>query len=66
MLRRVAILTAVVSAALTVVPAATSAQPDPDPTVVRTDAGYMRGVADDDVVRFSGVPYAAPPTGDRR
>ena len=26
----------------------------------------MRGVADDDVVRFSGVPYAAPPTGDRR
>ena len=66
MLRRVAILTAVVSAALTVVPAATSVPPDPDPTVVRTDAGYVRGVADDDVVRFSGVPYAAPPTGDRR
>ncbi len=66
MLRRLATLTAVVSAALTVVPAATSAPPDPDPTVVRTDAGYVRGVADEDVVRFSGVPYAAPPTGDRR
>jgi len=66
MLRRLAALTAVVTATLTVVPAATSAPPDADPTVVRTDAGYVRGVADDDVVRFSGVPYAAPPTGDRR
>jgi para-nitrobenzyl esterase len=40
----------------------TSAPPD----LVRTDAGELRGVVDGDVVRFKGVPYAAPPVGDLR
>lgn len=46
----------------------------PVPTLVRTDAGWVRGSLDDrgdepvgnDVVRFSGIPYAAPPTGENR
>jgi para-nitrobenzyl esterase len=38
----------------------------PDPTVVRVEGGWLRGQVTDDVVRFTGVPYAAPPTGDRR
>ncbi|MEV4346313.1 carboxylesterase family protein [Actinoplanes sp. NPDC049596] len=33
---------------------------------VRTDAGLVRGVAHEGYRTFQGVPYAAPPTGDRR
>jgi para-nitrobenzyl esterase len=35
-------------------------------TVVRVEAGTLRGVADDSMVRFQGVPYAAPPVGALR
>lgn len=39
-------------------------------TVARTDAGTVRGKLDSsagaEVVRFSGIPYAAPPVGARR
>lgn len=39
-------------------------------TVVRVDSGTLRGeadrYADTELVRFSGIPYAAPPVGDRR
>jgi para-nitrobenzyl esterase len=35
-------------------------------TVVRVDAGPLRGVAADSVVSFKGVPYAAPPVGPLR
>jgi para-nitrobenzyl esterase len=37
-----------------------------DDTLVRISTGALRGVAAGDVVRFLGVPYAAPPLGDRR
>ncbi|MEU5161832.1 carboxylesterase family protein [Streptomyces sp. NPDC020875] len=34
--------------------------------VIRTDAGTVRGHADGEVLRYRGIPYAAPPVGDRR
>ncbi|MFS0773250.1 carboxylesterase/lipase family protein [Sphingomonas sp. 1P08PE] len=34
--------------------------------VTRVDAGQLRGRAEGGVRRFMSVPYAAPPTGDRR
>ncbi|MEU6206157.1 carboxylesterase family protein [Micromonospora musae] len=34
--------------------------------VVRTDRGLIRGVTGDGYRTFHAVPYAAPPTGDRR
>ena len=41
-----------------------SAAPSAD--VVRTDKGLVRGVADGAFRVYQGIPYAAPPTGDRR
>jgi para-nitrobenzyl esterase len=37
-----------------------------DPTLVATQNGNVRGVADGDSVAFRGIPYAAPPVGDLR
>jgi len=34
--------------------------------IVRAPAGAVQGVAQDGVVAFKGLPYAAPPVGDRR
>ncbi|MES2174286.1 MAG: carboxylesterase family protein [Pseudomonadota bacterium] len=34
--------------------------------IVPTGAGLVRGTVMDGIARFLGVPYAAPPTGDRR
>ena len=34
--------------------------------LVKTEAGLVLGAADDDVVAFKGVPYAAPPVGPLR
>lgn len=34
--------------------------------LVRTEAGWVRGVAADGHTTFSGIPYAAPPIGPRR
>jgi len=51
------------------VPAAETASPDRSVPVAATDAGLVRGTrlgADGTVRRFAGIPYAAPPTGDRR
>jgi para-nitrobenzyl esterase len=41
-------------------------QPSAEPTVVRTDAGLVRGQADGDARVFNGIPYAAPPKGPLR
>lgn len=35
-------------------------------TTVRTDKGLVRGAADASVRTFEGIPYAAPPVGERR
>ncbi|PWV80064.1 para-nitrobenzyl esterase [Prauserella marina] len=37
-----------------------------DPAVVSTDNGPVRGTVADDHRSFQGIPYAAPPTGERR
>ncbi|MEE6288426.1 carboxylesterase family protein [Georgenia sp. MJ173] len=37
-----------------------------DHTLVRTEDGAVRGTADDEVRRFQGIPFAAPPVGDLR
>lgn len=42
------------------------AAPPADPTRARVTAGWLRGVEDDGVVAFRGVPFAAPPVGPLR
>ncbi|MFG2295397.1 carboxylesterase/lipase family protein [Streptomyces sp. NPDC048603] len=37
-----------------------------DGPTVRTDQGLVRGTVTDTVRTFQGIPYAAPPTGERR
>jgi para-nitrobenzyl esterase len=38
----------------------------PDTTIVKTESGSVQGVAKDGVIRWLGIPYAAPPIGDLR
>lgn len=67
-LRRAAVGLVVVATVLTVGGTA-SAQPSyarPDPAVVRTDSGPVRGIVARDHRSFLGIPYAAPPQGDLR
>ncbi|HSG59880.1 MAG TPA: carboxylesterase family protein [Pseudomonadales bacterium] len=35
-------------------------------TIVRTTSGEVKGVVDDNILTFKGIPYAAPPLGERR
>ena len=37
-----------------------------DPAVVMTQQGAVRGVVAEGVRAFKGIPYALPPTGERR
>ncbi|HEY9264508.1 MAG TPA: carboxylesterase family protein, partial [Mycobacterium sp.] len=43
-----------------------SAQPSPDPALVQTAAGAVRGLVAPDHRLFAGIPYAAPPVGPLR
>lgn len=64
MKRRIAVL-----AALSVTVACgpqPSAQPPPDPAVVQTSTGPVRGTVADDHRLFAGIPYAAAPVGPLR
>ncbi len=38
----------------------------PDPTVVKTDAGYISGVQENGLRVYLGIAFAAPPAGDLR
>ncbi len=38
----------------------------PEPGVVRVDSGWLRGSVAGDHVTYAGIPYAAPPVGERR
>jgi para-nitrobenzyl esterase len=37
-----------------------------DPQPVKIDTGFVRGVVDDSVVAYKGIPFAAPPLGNLR
>ncbi|MFD0554345.1 carboxylesterase/lipase family protein [Streptomyces rectiviolaceus] len=60
----VTLATATVAALAVTATAGTSG--DTGPSVVRTDKGAVRGTVTDTVRTFEGIPYAAPPTGERR
>jgi para-nitrobenzyl esterase len=58
-------LTAVLAATLGFV-GVTSASGQSTGDIVRTDDGFVRGTLDGQSRVFSGIPFAAPPTGDHR
>ncbi|MFI9380764.1 carboxylesterase/lipase family protein [Kutzneria sp. NPDC052558] len=58
-------LTAVLAATLGFV-GLSSATAESTGDVVRTDNGFVRGTLGSESRTFTGIPFAAPPTGDRR
>ena len=54
------------AAALTLAGCGGSDDPAPDPTVVQTQQGAVKGAASNGVQQFLGVPYAAAPIGALR
>jgi para-nitrobenzyl esterase len=36
------------------------------PPIVKTESGLLQGVADENVIVYKGIPFAAPPLGERR
>ncbi|MFF4551143.1 carboxylesterase/lipase family protein [Streptomyces sp. NPDC001435] len=60
-------MTAVAALSLSLIPLPSSASAGGDPLVVRTSHGWVRGAVGRDGGRvFQGIPFAAPPTGERR
>ena len=53
-------------AALALLAACTSTPPPPLTDTVQTRSGAMRGAAENGMLIFRGVPYAAPPVGELR
>jgi para-nitrobenzyl esterase len=51
---------------LVVLSASVGVAEPPDPAVVRTDAGPVRGIVTEDARTFQGIPYGAPPVGELR
>lgn len=47
-------------------PAPAAAAGAPTPGVVRVQSGWLRGDVAEDHLRWSAIPYAAPPVGERR
>ena len=37
-----------------------------DAALIRVESGSLRGSVTDGIASYKGIPYAAPPTGDRR
>jgi para-nitrobenzyl esterase len=68
--RSILVLAAVLGALVGVVPAAQAGASrgggGGDPAVVVTDDGAVRGLVTGDHRSFLGIPYAAPPVGERR
>ena len=56
------VFTAVIVAALSLAPSLSAQTPKP----VRTEAGLVQGTDDNGIAVYLGVPFAAPPTGERR
>lgn len=56
----------VAGAALALISGGVAAAPTRDAPVVRTDAGRVAGLVLASSVTFYSIPYAAPPTGERR
>ncbi|WP_026924166.1 carboxylesterase/lipase family protein [Glycomyces arizonensis] len=57
---------AVVAAALTTIMAVGAPSYAEDPSLVETSSGWLRGTVEEGRRTFLGVPYAAPPVGERR
>ncbi len=58
---------AVVATTLVAAPTtAVAGPPDRDPAVTRVESGWLRGSVAEDHLTYSGIPYAAPPVGERR
>lgn len=64
--RIIAVLVGVLGSVLLVGPAGGERRVEQDPSVVATSHGAVRGVVGEDGRLFQGIPYAAPPTGQRR